>query len=167
MVLVWWLGYFYSPVCHSNKISSLSSTFPRRMNSNKFPSALFYVLVLTWKKKNCCKTVQHLIIAMLALGTITCQANKLCCKETGTLYKMRSQLLSSKISNFSAQHCLLVLWDIQIPRTKSQRLPAGSILLLIKKVNQGLIYIHVKEIKQSVLYRWIKNSVNWKSWFFF
>ena len=37
---------------------SLSSTFPRRMNSTKFPSALPYVLVLTCKK-NCCNSVQH------------------------------------------------------------------------------------------------------------
>lgn len=50
VVLVLLLVYFYFPVCHYNKISLLSSYFPRRMNSTKFPLALCFVLVLTLKQ---------------------------------------------------------------------------------------------------------------------
>lgn len=110
------LGYFYSPVCHCNKISQLSY-FPRRMNLTKF--SLDHYLSQCWLVKKLLEDSLTSHYNNTGLGTITVSADRLPYKKAGNLHKMGPLWLSSKISNSSLQHDWLVLWAIITPRTKS------------------------------------------------
>lgn len=164
------LGYFYFPMCHYNKFPLLFSYFPWRRELTRFPLALCFVSVLTGKKLLEDSITSHCNNAGLGYYYIPGSQTAL---ETGTLCETKLPLLSSKISNSSAQHYCLVLWDIRIPRTQSQKRRAAFLTVVIKNCTWATtttknklslyIYVHTRlyfvQIKQFVLYKWINNSV--------